>query len=514
MAKTKFDLGSTLAEALGGVPKSDTEGMEQIVGIDIANIDGDADNFYSMAGIDELAANIELIGLQQPLRVRENPDMPGRYLIVSGHRRRAALWQLFEENPDKWRRVPCIVEQAAELPEMQELRLIFANANTRTMSSADLAAQAERVEMLLYKLKDQGMEFPGRMRDHVAEACRISRTKLATLKAIKNNLIPELFAYYEKNEINESCAYELQKLPAEAQTAIANSCKRTGAAFIKGWGCERCVELADKYMAERKCENGDVCDHHGTRFVKTLRTNYVWAYCPGGCCVTCRALKDCDHACKKGKAVKAEKKTEEKAEKEKEKEKAEKEQKKEFQRKCKIRQSQAQRVLPLIEAAGLRDDDELEGNYYYYREKVGEIRKAAAGDFGDRKYYYGDDHLILPKNVEALSHWADKLGCSLDYLAGRTDEPQLPAAPAPPLEGHTVPQWSTGTPQDWGRYLCLVEFGTPDSRLHEQRCDWSGEEWRAYGRKLDDVFTVKAWYRLPPETIWHIERDDSEEAAK
>ncbi|MBR2582001.1 MAG: ParB N-terminal domain-containing protein, partial [Oscillospiraceae bacterium] len=366
MAKKEFNLGDQLADVLKNVSDPD-RGPEQIVLLPIAGIDADANNFYSMEGVEELAANIELIGLLDPLRVRENPDMPGRYLIVSGHRRRAAYWTLYEENPEKWAKAPCIIEPAAASPELQELRLIYANADTRKMSSADLTAQAERVEMLLYKLKDQGMEFPGRMRDHVAEACRISKTKLATLKAIKNNLIPELFAYYEKNEINESCAYELQKLPAEAQTAIANSCKRTGAAFIKGWGCERCVELADKYMAERKCENGDVCDHHGTRFVKTLRTNYVWAYCPGGCCVTCRALKDCDHACKKGKAVKAEKKTEEKAEKEKEKEKAEKEQKKEFQRKCKIRQSQAQRVLPLIEAAGLRDDDELEGNYYYSR---------------------------------------------------------------------------------------------------------------------------------------------------
>ena len=423
MGKT-FDLGNTLADVLKNV--SDPDAREQIEYIPLQNIVSDERNFYSMDGVDELAANIELIGLQQPLRVLAGEN--GFYVIVSGHRRAAAIRLLAEEEPEKWASVPCIVEKPGGSPELEELRLIMANADTRRMSSADLAKQAERVEMLLYKLKEQGMEFPGRMRDHVAEACKVSKTKLAVLSAIRKNLIPELHAYYEKNEINESCAYELQKLPVEAQTAIANSCKRTGAAFIKGWGCERCVELADKYMAERKCENGDDCDHHGTRFVKTLRTNYAWAYCPGGCCVTCRDLKDCDHACKKGKAVKAEKKTEEKEEKEKEKAKAEKEQKKEFQRRCKIRQSQAQRVLPLIEAAGLRDDDKLEVNYYS-REKVGEIRKAAAGDFGDRKYYYGDDHLILPKNVEALSHWADKLGCSLDFLAGRTDDPTPAAAP-------------------------------------------------------------------------------------
>lgn len=491
MAKEKFNLGDSLAEVLGKVSESDQ--AEQITYLDVALLDEDADNFYSMEGIDELAASIELIGLQQPIRVRENPDMPGRYLIVSGHRRRRAIWALYEEAPEKWGRVPCIIEKPAASPELQELRLILANSDTRRMSSADLAKQVERVEMLLYKLKDQGMEFPGRMRDHVAEACKVSATKLATLKAIKNNLIPELYAYYEKNEINESCAYELQKLPAEAQTAIANSCKRTGAAFIKGWGCERCVELADKYMAERKCENGDDCDHHGTRFVKTLRTNYAWAYCPGGCCVTCRDLKDCDHACKKGKAVKAEKKTEGKAEKEKEKAKAEKEQKKEFQRKCMIRQSQAQRVLPLIEAAGLRDDDELEGNYYYSREKVGEIRKAAAGDFGDRKYYYSDDHLILPKNVEALSHWADKLGCSLDFLAGRTDEP-APAA-APQQEDAQALQFRSGTPDHDCVCWCAFSFGEGETGC--QGAKWKDGKWRFYNINADIDAECVGWIELP-----------------
>lgn len=425
MAKTKFDLGSTLAEALGSVPKSDTDGMEQIVGIDIANIDADAGNFYSMDGLDELAANIELIGLQQPLRVRENPDMPGRYLIVSGHRRRAALWQLFEENPEKWRRVPCIVEQTAELPEMQELRLIFANANTRTMSSADLAAQAERVEMLLYKLKEKGVEFPGRMRDHVAEACKISSTKLATLKAIKNNLIPELLKYYQRGEINESCAYELQKLPTEGQKAIADSCKRTGAAFIKGWGCERCVEKSEKYMAKRTCPNGDECDHHAARFVKTLRAKFAWAYCDGNCCLSCHDLDTCDHACKKAKVKKAEegaKRKEEKSQRENDAEKSRERANREHKR---MRQEQAKRILPLIEKAGLSDKCELPGNYSHIKTKVSEIRKAAAGDFGDKYFYDGN---MLPTNVEALKEIADRLGCSLDYLAGRTDDP-TPSTP-------------------------------------------------------------------------------------
>ena len=177
MAKKEFNLGDSLAGILGSVSPSDTEQIEYI---SLQFLVSDERNFYSLDGIDELAANIELVGLQQPLRVLKGEN--GFYVIVSGHRRAAALRLLAEEAPEKWDRVPCIVEKPGASPELEELRLIMANADTRRMSSADLAKQTERVETLLYKLKEQGFDFPGRMRDHVAEACKVSATKLAELR--------------------------------------------------------------------------------------------------------------------------------------------------------------------------------------------------------------------------------------------------------------------------------------------------------------------------------------------
>ena len=424
MAKKTFELGDVLKDVL----KPDTGAQEQITYIALDRLDADAGNFYSLDGLDELAANIATVGLQQPLRVRPS-DEPGRWLIVSGHRRRAALEKLADDEPERWSSVPCIIEPAAASPELQELRLIFANADSRKMTSFDQSRQAERVEELLYKLQEQGYEFPGRMRDHVAAACKVSAAKIATLKAIKNNMIPELYAFYERNEINESAAYELQKLPAEAQKAIAESCKRTGAGFIKGWACELCVQYSERYLEPQKCPNGDECDHHTARFVETLRSKMSYVYCHGGCCLKCHRLNDCDRPCKKAKEKRAEKKAEEKAEKADREKEAARLQKEEFKQKCEFRQAQARRVLPLIEAAGLKDDDELQGNYYYSREKVETIRKAAKGDFGDRTHFYGDDHVLIPQKTDALAKWADKLGCSLDYLAGRTDEPTPSAKP-------------------------------------------------------------------------------------
>ena len=128
-----------LADVLKDVSASDT-GREQIEYIPLSQIDEDPNNFYQLNGLDELAANIAFCGLQQPIRVRQKED--GRYIIVSGHRRRAAVAMLAEEDPERWQEVPCIVERDAVSPSLQQLRLIYANANTRKMSPAEIDQQA------------------------------------------------------------------------------------------------------------------------------------------------------------------------------------------------------------------------------------------------------------------------------------------------------------------------------------------------------------------------------------
>lgn len=198
------------------VPESGTEGREQIQYIPLANLIEDEANFYSIEGVEELARNISTVGLQQPLRVRrgEGDD----YIIVSGHRRFAALSLLVEEDAERWDEVACIVEAEGESPKLTELRLIFANMDTRKMSSADVARQAERVQELLYELKEEGYEFPGRMRDWVAEAVGVSKSKLSRLDAIRKNLIVNgLCEAWKSNLLNESVAYELSQLPPTLQ---------------------------------------------------------------------------------------------------------------------------------------------------------------------------------------------------------------------------------------------------------------------------------------------------------
>lgn len=204
-----FDLGAMLAD----VSKSDTR--EQIEYIPLENLESDPNNFYQLSGVEDLASNIALCGVQQPIRVR--PGQGGHYIIVSGHRRRAALESLAKEDPQRWKEIPCIVERDSVSPALQQLRLIYSNANTRTMTSAEVSQQAEQVEKLLYKLQEEGFDFPGRMRDHVAQAVQVSTSKLARLKVIRENLAEEWQPAFKSDKLSESTAYELAKMPLEWQ---------------------------------------------------------------------------------------------------------------------------------------------------------------------------------------------------------------------------------------------------------------------------------------------------------
>ena len=119
-----------IASVLSGIA-AEENGREQITYLDISLITPDEGNFYSMEGIEDLAGNIELIGLQQPLRVRKAPG-DDRYIVVSGHRRREAILRILADRPDAFPDgIPCIIEQESGSEAMREklLLVLFLNYN-------------------------------------------------------------------------------------------------------------------------------------------------------------------------------------------------------------------------------------------------------------------------------------------------------------------------------------------------------------------------------------------------
>lgn len=198
------------------------------------------------------------------------------------------------------------MERDEASPALRELRLIYANSDTRRMSNADIAQQAERVEALLYQLQEEGLEFPGRMRDHVAEACKVSKSKLARLKVIRENLTPKLSKAWDKGDLNESVAYALAQQPVEIQDqfivyrGFSDYWQKP-----KSWS-EHTVKDAIPHIRKlnqlscRKTAGGGPCENKDRMLEYVCKNQYSSTPCAsGGCCDKCSRLASCKLACPK-----------------------------------------------------------------------------------------------------------------------------------------------------------------------------------------------------------------------
>ena len=457
----------SLAEVLRGqlqnagtdVSNLDTSGgREQIEYIPLDRIDSDPNNFYELSSLDELAANIELLGLQQPLRVRQDPDAADRVIIVSGHRRRAALQKLVDEGRTELQEVPCIRETAEGSAALQELRLIYANSDTRVLTSAEQARQAARVEELLYLLKEEGMEFPGRMRDQVAAACNISAPKLARLKVIRENLVPEYMGLFEKDKLPEQTAYALARLPEDFQKRLANALSEvpSGSAaekvlkkYNEGW----------RWEPEFQCPDGKPCKR-GDTFLRRDCEAPGWASWCGGqtCCLECKQAKadysPCERMCSKAKARRKAAKDEAAEAAHKRKQKA--------GRKCqKETQAYAKRLLPAIDAAGLPDEEHI--RWRWDDCTVADIRRWAAGEFDDPAEWSWVR--LEPGYCGGEVKMATLLGCTTDFLMGLTDDFRPPAAEK------TSPEPSEAVPAETEGARKRAEFSSQRETEQSGLCD-------------------------------------------
>lgn len=496
MAK-KFEMGDYLKTLAQPVSNSDT-GREQIEYIDVDLLDKDQNNFYQLSDLDALADNIATVGLQQPIRVRDGEN--GHVVIVSGHRRTAAIRKLVEEGRTDLREVPCIRERGEASPALQELRLIYANSSTRDLSSAEISRQAEKVRELLYQLQEEGFDFPGRMRDHVAEACKISRSKLARLEKIQKGLASCYRDAWEAGTLPEDTADALSSLPGYVQERIKRVCPKT----TPSAGRIRDTAKRGEYLAVSfKCPDGSTCTHMDKFFRHDLKAQ-SWEACGGEkCCLKCRdgGAHDpsgyCGAACAEmcGKAR-------EKYEKAKEKKKASDAAAKMKAQSEAVRRvrSEARRVVRAADAAGLGDEVKL---HYDYGGSltVGLLRSLSDGTAVDStvKYYSGG---ILPWRAEDAAKNAKTLHCSVDYLLGLTDEINSTAAAsgqvalASWMPGGTLPAAPCDAVAD-------IDLGIDGKKSMRMTCRWDGTAFLV-GKGREPVgMNVIRWLALP-----EVEKED------
>lgn len=496
MAK-KFEMGDYLKTLAQPVSNSDT-GREQIEYIDVDLLDKDQNNFYQLSDLDALADNIATVGLQQPIRVRDGEN--GHVVIVSGHRRTAAIRKLVEEGRTDLREVPCIRERGEASPALRELRLIYANSSTRTLSSPEISQQAEKVRELLYQLKEEGYEFPGRMRDHVAEACKISKSKLARLEKIQKGLASCYRDAWEAGTLPEDTADALSSLPEYVQERIKRVCPKT----TPSAGRIRDTAKRGEYLAVSfKCPDRSTCTHMDKFFRHDLKVQ-SWEACGGEkCCLKCRAGGAHDPSGYCGAAC-AEmcSKAREKYEKAKERKKASEaaaEMKAQSEAARRV-QAESRRVVRAADAAGLGDEVKL---HYDYGGSltVGLLRSLSDGtalDSAVKCYSRG----ILPWRADDVAKNAKTLHCSVDYLLGLTDEINSTAAVSGQV---TLAAWMPGgtTPAAPCDAVADFKLGNDDGRVIRMTCRWDGKAFLFKKGKEPINSDVVRWLALP-----EVEKED------
>ena len=196
-----------LMENMGLVQK-----QREIKQIDVSLLVEHPDNFYDVSDVTELKQAIVMAGgVRQNLIVE--PVDGGKYRIVSGHRRCKAVKELLDEHAGIPSTVPCEIETD---PNVAQLLLITTNSSTRKLTAWERIEQYTQLESLYRYFKAQN-KLPGRKREALAKLLQEGPTNVARLKVISDNKNAALVDMLKQDRIGISAAYELCKLPPDAE---------------------------------------------------------------------------------------------------------------------------------------------------------------------------------------------------------------------------------------------------------------------------------------------------------
>lgn len=475
----KFDIGSFAASLSETVSKLDTQ-APQLRYIDIDQLDAHEGNFYDVSNLDTLADSIAMDGLQQPLVV--TPGQDGRYTVISGHRRRAAIRKLVEEDSrEDLRRVPCLVK-SYHSKALAELQLIMANSTARVLTSAEVMHQAQRMEDLLYQLKEEGYSFPGRMRAQVAEACQVSESKLARLKVIRDKLIDPWMAKFEAGEVSEDVAYTIAQMGQDYQISLDKifsepRCYGLTKNTVEGY------RLRLDEIAAIECAHGSACTNRERMIEHTAKqASPYWGECKT-CCASCNSRSTCEHVCPMVQEQVAQETKARQMELEEERAKREE---REAQRaaeevaEAERNRKRWKRLGQELERVGISLDELASIIMTSDTESLGQLLDGTLPD--DRHVWDFDDEMA---SYGVFSELVEK-GVSIDYvLTGKRAEASQDG------------QWQQGTPTENGYYFC-INRGRNWAALYW----WQDDHWELAGAICTAHICVELWMPAPIIPGW------------
>lgn len=287
-----FDL-SRYAENLRAASESDA-----MLEIPEENIVSNPNNFYPLpdeAHLLELMESIEANGLLEPPTVI--PDSGGKYRLISGHSRMAAIRRLRDDDYEqlkithRWDTVLCRVLEP--MSEDAELAAVIEANRQRVKSPALLADEAERLLAVYMNRQEAGETLPGGVRAAVAKALQVNQTKISNLKSIKAGLkVPGIVRLWERDELPEAAALLIAKMDIDTQYRLLDWIIDND----KRWSIND-VRLFDNvwtFCAHRCPDTAGLCPNAERMVGDKLRGSEF--HC-GGCCKKCRLAGTCKTVC-------------------------------------------------------------------------------------------------------------------------------------------------------------------------------------------------------------------------
>lgn len=195
------------------------------------------ENRYNLENIESLKSNIKTVGLRQNLEVIYAPCEQGDYRILSGERRWLALNMLVDEGCREYEIVTCKVSCPQD-EDMERLELMATNSY-REKNNEDLLMEVKEATVTFKNLKERGQNVPGydlqsgRIRDIVASFLGLSRTKVAQIECINNNLLERLKSLLKQEKIPFTVAYEAAGLKSELQVKAVRRYYENGKVTLK-----------------------------------------------------------------------------------------------------------------------------------------------------------------------------------------------------------------------------------------------------------------------------------------
>lgn len=148
MSKGMFNLNLSETNKEINIQNAEVSKRVSVRKVNINELHESKDNFYSIRGVPELAEEIKVNGLLNPIKVTRDKE------VLSGHRRLAAhklLSLCFEE----FKEIDVIFVDDFETSEEKQLFLITENS-ARVKTKDDVATEMTQKKKLYTKLKEQG----------------------------------------------------------------------------------------------------------------------------------------------------------------------------------------------------------------------------------------------------------------------------------------------------------------------------------------------------------------------